>query len=138
VRREQWVCPRCGRRLSVPKQEHACGHFDLESHFEGKDPVARVVLQWIRERSEPLGKFDILPMKTMIGFQARSNYAFLVPKKKGADLSLLLAEPASHPLLLRSDPYGPGKSFYRFWIETPADLDDALGTLLRKAFEANS
>jgi hypothetical protein len=135
--KEQWVCPRCGRRLCVANQEHACGVYDLESHFVGKDPIGRAVFDWVCAQSGALGSFDVLPMKTMIGFQARSNYAFLVTKKKGAELSLLLEGAASHPLLRRVDPYGPGKSFHRFRIEGEGDLDEELGLLLRKAYEVN-
>lgn len=135
---EQWVCPACGRRLRVPNQEHSCGHYDLESHFEGRDPVGRVVFDWICQASEPLGAFEVLSMKSMIGFQARSNYAFVVAKRNGAELSLLLDEPATHPRLTRVDPYGSGKSFHRFRIESPDDLDDAMAELVASAYRANA
>lgn len=76
---------------------------------------------------------EVLPLKTFISFVASSNFAFLKPMKKGAELSLVLSAPVSHPALRKVDPYGLKKSIYRFRIESEADLDEALAELLREA-----
>lgn len=134
----QWICPRCGRRLRVANQEHTCGHFESESHFDGKDPVGRLVFEWILQGCETLGVLDVLPMKSMIGCQARSNFAFVKTRRTGVELNLLLTGPVDHPLVTKIDPYGPLKNFYRFRIRAVEDLDNELASLLERAYRENS
>lgn len=131
---EPWTCPQCGRRLRVKNQEHACYRYDLESHFEGKDPIAREVLNWVLSTVAEEGVVETLPLKTFVSFVAQSNFAFMHPMKKGVELSLVLAGPVSHPCLRKVDPYGARKSIFRFRIESEADLDGALTELVRQAY----
>lgn len=50
-----WQCPKCARRFANRNQSHACGRYDLESHFRGKPPevVAFGVV------ADPAGAFGI-------------------------------------------------------------------------------
>src|SRR5579862_5353412 len=73
MQRAPWTCPQCGRALGLKNQEHVCGHYDFESHFEGKDAIGRIAYDWICERFESLGPYDVLVMKTMIAFAEGVN-----------------------------------------------------------------
>jgi hypothetical protein len=75
--REPWICPKCGRTLTIRNQEHSCAQYGLEDHLVGKDPIGRAAFEWICDILDPLGPYDILPMKTMIGFAKRVNVGFI-------------------------------------------------------------
>lgn len=109
-RREQWVCPTCGRRLQVPNQEHSCEHYSFQHHFEGKSELAPRALEWMQEVCAACGPIDIHVLKTMILFQARSNFASLEFQKRAVVLGLMLDHCPDHPLWVGSSPYGESKS----------------------------
>lgn len=87
---------------------------------------------------EGLGPYDMLPMKTMIAFQARSNVAFIRTKRKGVELSLVLSPGTEHSLVAKGDPYTPTKGIYRFNLESMDQMDEALAALVDEAFQLGS
>jgi Domain of unknown function (DUF5655) len=133
VPREPWTCPQCGRTLTVRNQEHTCGLYDLEGHFEGKDPIAQLAFDWLCDAFKPNGPYDVLPMKTMVAFARGSNKAFLVTKRSGAEVSFVLSRPLSNPRVTGQTPYGKVKTIYRVRVSSETDLDDELLAWVREA-----
>ncbi|MBS1724300.1 MAG: hypothetical protein JSS66_15260 [Armatimonadetes bacterium] len=131
--RAPWICPECGRTLRIKNQEHVCGRYDLESHFHGKGDVSRAAFDWLCERFQPFGEYDVVPMKTTIAFIRGANIAFLTSKKTSADVSFVLDGPVSSPRLSGSTPYGRGTSIHRVRISSEADLDGELAGWIETA-----
>jgi hypothetical protein len=134
MQREPWVCPVCGRTLMVRNQEHVCGLFELEPHFDGKDPVARVAFDWICSELDGLGAYDVLPMKTMIAFANRVNVAFIRTKRRGVEVSLVLAQAPASPRFFQTVAYSRSKSIHRVLVLQESELDVELRTWLRAAY----
>lgn len=124
--RELWTCPKCGRKLYVRNQEHTCGLCDLESHFDGKDPIGRHAFDWICDLLDPLGEYDILPMKSMIAFAMPSNIAFLKTKKNGAEISFVMSRPLTATRIVAGVAYSKVKTIYRVKIVNTSELDPEL------------
>ncbi len=130
-----WTCPRCGRTLVVPNQEHVCGLHDLESHFERKDPIGKKAFDWMSDLFGMLGPHDILPMKTTIAFASGVNLAFLTTKRKGAEISIVMNGTVSSPRFCAEVPYSRTKRICRLRIYDESELDSELADWLKRAYE---
>ena len=128
-----WRCPKCGRTLQVKNQEHVCGLYDLESHFDRKDPVGRTAFDWLCATFEPFGEFDVLPMKTTIAFARGVNRAFLTTRRTGADISLVLARALASPRVTGSTTYSRTKTIYRIFVKHKSELDEELEKWAKEA-----
>ena len=132
--REPWICPNCGRSLTVRNQEHVCGLYDLEGHFERRDPLGRIAFDWICAVFEPLGAYDVLPMKTTIAFARGVNIAFLKTKRNGAEASVVLSRPLVSPRVAGEVVYSRTKTIYRIPVLEESDLDSELRGWLVEAY----
>lgn len=116
-------------------QEHVCGLYDLEGHFERRDPLARAAFDWMCSVFEPLGPYDILPMKTTIAFARGVNVAFLKTKRVGVEISVVLSRPLGGPRVAGEVVYSRTKTIYRIPVLGEAELDPELRGWLVEAFE---
>jgi hypothetical protein len=128
------MCPQCGRTLYVRNQEHVCGLYDLDGHFDGRDPIGRFAFDWICSIFESLGSYDILPMKTTIAFAHGVNIAFLKTQKKGAEISIVMPRALSSPRITGFVPYSRTKAIYRIPVSAKLECDGALKDWLLEAY----
>ena len=133
---DPWICPKCGRSLNIRNQEHTCGLYNLESHFERRDPLGRIAFEWICSVLDNLGPYDILPMKTTIAFAHNSNVAFLTTKRKGVEISFVLPRALSSPRISGEVIYSRSKTIYRVKTIEESELDAELDGWLREAYGA--
>ena len=133
--REPWICPSCGRTLTVRNQEHVCGLYDLEGHFGRRDPLGRAAFDWICSVFEAVGPVDILPMKTTIAFARGVNVAFLRTKRRGVEISVVLSRPLGSPRVTGEVVYSRTKTIYRVPVMDEVELDLELRGWLVEAFE---
>ncbi len=134
MQNREWICPKCGRRLTIENQEHVCGLYDLEAHFSGKDPLGKAAYDFIWDTLEPLGEFDVLPMKTMIMFAYGTNLASIRTRRVGVEISIFLPlATVSHRFTDRS-PYSKHKVICRVFVASPTELDEELGEWLRESY----
>jgi hypothetical protein len=57
------------------------------------------------------------------------------PRPRYLDTHLWLRRRADHPLLLRTEDFGRLGCAVHFRLERPEDIDDALSSLMREAYE---
>jgi hypothetical protein len=133
-----WICPQCGRALTIAHQEHSCGRFELASHFLKKDPIGLVALDWMQEVFRHMGPIDIVSMKTMIGFAQGVNVAFIRTKRQGVEISVVLTRPLESARVIAAVPYSKAKTIYRVLVTTEHDLDAELESWLREAYETSA
>lgn len=112
-----------------------CGLSDLDGHFERKDRIGKTAFEWICAKFDSLGPYDILPMKTTIGFASGVNIAFLTTKKKGVDISIVLGGTVSSPRFSKEVPYSRTKTVYRLRINEVSELDEELSAWLIDAYK---
>ena len=129
------TCP-CGRSLTVPNQEHVCGLYDLEGHFERKDPLGRIAFEWMSAVFDSLGPHAVLPMKTMIAFASGVNIAFLRTKRAGAEISVALSTAPTSNRVTAVVPYSRTKAIFRIPIIDVLELDDELRRWLADAYKS--
>ncbi len=136
MNREPWTCPRCGRTLTVRNQEHVCGLYDLDGHFQRRDLLGRIAFEWMGDIFDRLGPYDVLPMKTMIAFANGVNFAFLKTKRQGAEVSVVLTRPLASHRVSGEVNYSRTKTIYRVPISSENELDPELEGWLQDAYVA--
>ena len=129
-----WECQRCGRRFANRNQLHACGTYDLEPHFAGRDRNVRLAYDRIVSFIDELGPVTVLPEKTRIAFQVRMSFAALIPRKRWLDVHVVLARRHEHARFTRIDYISPRNQVHHFRIFDPTDVDEDVKKWLAEAY----
>jgi hypothetical protein len=131
--RPLWRCDACGRAFANPRQSHACGRHDLESHFEGRGPKVRAIYDAFRAMLEGFGPVIVLPEKTRIAFQVRMSFAQLTIRRDWVLGHFVLARRAESPLFTRIETFSPRNHLHAFRLDDLAEVA-ALGDYAREAY----
>lgn len=117
-----WACPACGRAFANANQSHACGRYDLESHFAGKPPLVRDIYEAFLAMLEENGPMTVLPEKTRIAFQVRMSFAQLTVRRHWVLGHLVLARRVDAPLFTKVETISPRNHVHHFRLNAPADV----------------
>jgi len=129
-----WECPQCRRRFANRNQSHACGSYELEAHFVGRDPSVRLAFDRFVSLIRELGPVTVLPEKTRIAFQVRMSFAAVMPRKSWLDGHVVLARRYEHPRFTKIDYISPRNLVHRFRITDPAEVDEEVRAWLAEAY----
>src|SRR5512138_3840589 len=77
-----WTCPRCGRQFVSANKWHSCQQFQIEDHFKGKDPEVRELYDLLFNTLNEFGPVKAYALKTRIVFQAETQFAAAIPRKR--------------------------------------------------------
>ncbi len=119
----------------IVNREHVCGLYDLEPHFENRDPLGRQTFDWLCGLLDRLGGYDILPMKTMIAFAHGANFALVKTRKRGVELQLVLGSVPNAERFQFVVEYSKAKSIYKTVFLGQADLNDELAQYVTTAYD---
>lgn len=133
-----WTCSKCGHKFVNANTWHSCGNYNLEDHFEGKDPLVREIFAALVELVGGFGPVTVYAQKSRIVFQARTRFASVVTRKKWLLLQFWLKRQTSHPLLQRVEMYTYRDYGHILRLKAPEDIDGSLGNLLREAYALGS
>ena len=123
-KRPLWRCTACGREFANRNQSHACGRYDLASHFRGKPPELRALFDRVVEIVESIGPVRVIPEKTRIAFQARMSFAQITPRQRWLDGHVVLARRLESPRFRRIETFSPRNHLHAFRLATTEDLDE--------------
>jgi Domain of unknown function (DUF5655) len=129
-----WRCPKCGHRFVTANVWHACGRYRLADHFRGKPAVVRQTFNAFVRLARKCGPVTVYAQKTRIVIQARVRFAGGVPHRDHFRAALWLKLRARHRCLSRVESFGSLGYGHYFRLESPADVDGALGALMREAY----
>ena len=129
-----WTCPDCGRQFASHNTYHSCGNYALDDHFAGKDPLVRELFDQLLKTLEHFGPVTVYPLKTRIVFQAETQFAAVVTRKRWLEGYLWLKRRAAHPAIQRIEMQVFRDYGHVFRLKHPADLDEALAALLQEAY----
>ena len=131
--RELWRCPACGRDFANSNQQHACGRYGLDSHFEGREPKVRAIFDAFLAMLERFGPVTVLPEKTRIAFQTRMSFAQLTVRRRWVRGHLVLARRVEDPLFTRVETFSPRNHLHAFRLDDPAEVE-RLADHVREAY----
>ncbi len=129
-----WACPQCGRQFVSPNKWHSCGRYKIDDHFAGKDPIVREIFDHLLETLQQFGPVTAYAVKTRIVFQAETQFAAAMTRKRWLDGYLWLRRRAAHPAIQRIEMHVFRDYGHIFRLTKPEDLDEALIALLREAY----
>jgi hypothetical protein len=133
-KRPLWQCPKCGHKFVTRNLWHSCGRYKLEDHFRGKQPEVRATFNAFVALARRCGPATVYAQKTRIVIQARVRFAGAVVRKKWLDASMWLKRRVEHPGLMRVEDFGRLGFGHHFRLANRADIDPALGRLMREAY----
>jgi Domain of unknown function (DUF5655) len=129
-----WRCPVCQRQFANRNQSHACGRYDLKSHFLGKPLVVRQLYDLLLAEVQKCGSVIILPEKTRIAFQVRMSFAAIQVQSSRIIGHLVLAHRHDRPCFHRIDSISRHNHVHHFRLEKPEDLNEELCRFIQKAY----
>jgi hypothetical protein len=130
-----WVCPRCGHPFVTRNLWHSCGQYALADHFTGKDPALLETFHRLVEVTQGCGPVTVYAQKTRIVMMVRVRFASLVVRKGSLDLGLWLTRKVAHPLLVRTEVFGPRSIYPHFRLTKPEEIDSILMDLICEAYQ---
>lgn len=116
-----WRCDKCGRASANANPSHACGRYDLESHFG--PPTVREIDEAFLALLREFGPVIAVPEKTRIAFQARISFAQLTVRKQWVLGHFVLARRADDPAFTRVETISPRNHVHRFRLDRPAEIE---------------
>jgi len=132
--RPLWTCPDCGRQFVSRNRYHSCGRYTLDDHFAGKEPVVRQLYDQLLRTLHRFGPVTAYPLKSRIVFQAETQFAAAVPRKRWLEVYLWLYRRAEHPLIHRVEMHVFRDYGHIFRLARLEDLDEELKALLGEAY----
>lgn len=129
-----WTCPNCGRQFGARDKLHACGRYDVDTHFAGKDPIARALFDHLFAALNQFGPATAHATKTRIVFQAETQFAAVIVRRRWLEGYLWLKRRAAHPLIRRVEMQVFRDYGHVFRLTRPEDLDEGLLALLQEAY----
>ena len=128
-----WRCQACGRQFANRNQSHACGHWTLERHFDGKSPRMRAIYDAFLAMLERFGAVTVLPEKTRIAFQVRMSFAQLTVRRDWVLGHLVLARRVEDPVFTKVESFSPRNHAHHFRLDAP-EMVDRLSAYAREAY----
>jgi hypothetical protein len=113
---------------------HSCGRYRLADHFAGKPRELRAAFDRYVKLARRCGPVTVYAQKTQIVLQARVRFASAIVHKGSVDAAMWLKRRIAHPRLARVEDFGRLGFGHHFRLTSAADVDDALGLLMRQAY----
>jgi hypothetical protein len=130
-----WTCPKCGHQFVTRNLWHSCGKYALEDHFKGKLSLLHETFDQLVAIANGCGPVTIYAQKTRIVFMVRVRFASVIVRKSSLDLGLWTTHRVAHPLLQKTEVFGPRSYYPHFRLTKPNDVDPALKTLVRETYQ---
>lgn len=132
-----WTCPDCGRQFHNSNNAHSCiPRTGVEDHLAGKSQGVADAYRTFEAMVRELGPITVEPLKSRIGFKARSTIAGATFTKATLRAGFVLARRLDDPRL-KVDSYG-GRHVHTLEVTEPAELTDDLRGWLAEAYELGS
>lgn len=129
-----WTCPDCGHQFVNRNTWHSCGNYEIDDHFEGKDPLVRQIFDRYVAVAEGFGPLTVYAQKSRIVLQARTRFATAVPRQRWLTGHIWLKRRAEHPCIQRIEMYIYRDFGHIFRLSKPEDIDIAFEKLLHEAY----
>ena len=128
-----WTCPDCGRQFHNANAQHSCiARTAVELHLVGKPQEIVEAYRRFAAMVRELGPITVEPLKTRIGFKARSTFAGATFTRTTLRAGFVLARRLDDPRL-RVDSYG-GRHVHTLEVTDPTELTDDLRDWLAEAY----
>jgi hypothetical protein len=130
-----WTCPKCGHQFVSRNLWHSCGNYEIEEHFKGKNPTLREIFDRLVEITRQCGPVTVYAQKTRIVFMVQVRFASVRVQKSWLVCGLWLTHRVEHPLLVKTEVFGPNSFGLGFRLSQPKDIDPTLEAWIAEAYK---
>lgn len=132
-----WTCPDCGRQFHTPNGWHSCtiGR-DVDQHLAGKPQGVVDAYHALEAMVREIGPITVEPLKSRIGFKARSTFAGATFTATTLRAGFALARRLDDPRF-KVESFG-GRHVHTMPVTDLAQLDDEFREWLIEAYELGS
>ena len=113
---------------------HSCGRWEIDDHFEDKDPAVRDLFEDLRTMIVRCGPVTCYAQKTRIVFQARARFAGVQVRKRWLVCGLWFKRRVDRVRFYRIDRITATDFAHYCRLQRASDLDDELAELLAEAY----
>ena len=128
-----WTCPKCGHQFVTRNLWHSCGNYAIDDHFKGTILSLRETFNKLVATASNRGPVTVYAQKTRIVFMVRVRFASVIVRKSYLDLGLWMTRSVDHPLLMKTEHFGPLSYYPHFRLTDPEEVDPRLQDLIGAA-----
>lgn len=133
--RELWVCPKCGAPFVNKNSYHACGVYDLDSHFAKSEPHVRLVYDAFLAEVEKEGPVRVIPQKTRIVFMDRVRFSGAIVQKTCIKTTFIFHELWESPRFEKVEFLPPNYYLHVLKIRTIEEIDDEVRAWIKETWK---
>lgn len=123
------------KRSAEPASSAAASADPLDALYTGARAGQRPIHDALKAAIDTFGAYETAPKKGYVSLRRKKQFAMIGPKTNTQlELGLNSKEPLEHPLLKPLPP--GGMCHYAARLESPGQIDGALITAIRQAYEA--
>lgn len=128
-----WTCPACGRQFNSTNASHSCvSGAAVELHLANKPPGVVDAYRRFEAMVRELGPVTVEPLKSRIGFKARTTFGGATFSKSTLRAGFVLARKLDDPRV-RVETYG-SRHVHTMEVTEPSQLTEDLREWLAEAY----
>lgn len=132
-----WTCPDCGRQFHNANNSHSCmARRGVDEHLAGKPQGVIDAYRAFEAMVRKIGPITVEPLKSRIGFKARSTFAGATFTGTALRTGFVLARRLTDPRL-KVESFG-GRHVHTMPVTDPAQLTDEFREWLAEAYQLGS
>jgi Domain of unknown function (DUF5655) len=109
--------------------------FALKAHFEGKDPIVRVIYDQLLKKARKFGPIAEEPKKTSIHLVNVTAFAGVATRKSAIVLTVKSDRAMSSPRIHRSERASANRFHHEVRLTLPSEVDAELAKWLKDAYD---
>ena len=122
-KRSLWVCPTCQRRFAKANQWHSCKETSVDSHFVGKDPQLRDLLDLLVEGLKRTGPLRINSVKSSINLVSRHHFGGVKVRRNYLRIGFLATSAIKDSRIVHRQVVGPERIGHEIIVRSARDLE---------------
>ncbi len=130
-----WSCPECGRKFARNRQSHSCIQYNLDTQFQGKEPITRELFDILVDNCKKLGEIEVYPGKYYITLRRLSTFVSVMAEKNHLTITFLSGRPVEEFPVYQNYQYSSHRWANLLKVESAEELDNQLFCWLKEAYE---
>ncbi len=133
--KESWTCPKCQRQFEKRNQVHSCNLYPLDMHFKGKEEVARLLYDKLREQIEKnIGPLKIESLPCCIHFVSTYTFAAVYALRNKIRIHFTLNHKIENIRIKKFAQMSSTKYLHVIDLENLSEINEDLISWLRQSY----
>lgn len=129
-----WICKTCGREFKNTNQFHSCEQSTIEQHLYNKPEFIVEIFHTLLNILSEIGKYQLLPLKTVIQAQRSSTFLSIYLKRNKVHLEFQSAEEYKSALIKKTNRISKTRLFHYAEIKSVNEMDNIVVSMITEAY----